>query len=130
MNSYNQFKVLIIEDEKPMNDAIYESLSRAGFVNIIRAYDGQEAIVKAKNEKPSLIILDLMLPKVEGLEVLRRIRAMNEWGKKVPIIILTALFEDDRINKAITEHEPSYYFVKTNISLKQLADKVRELLTR
>jgi hypothetical protein len=60
---------------------------------------------------------------------MKKLRSENVWGKSVPIIILTNLIpDDDKINKSITEGEPAYYLVKTNLSMDETVEKVRERL--
>lgn len=78
-------KVLIVDDEKTLVKALKFSLEKEGF-RVIEAYNGEEALQKVADEEPDLIILDLMLPGLDGFEVCRRIRKNNE----VPIIMLTA----------------------------------------
>lgn len=78
-------KILVVDDEKPIADILKFNLERQGF-EVIVAYDGEEAIVKAKMEKPDLILLDIMLPKLDGFAVCRELRkTMN-----TPILMLTA----------------------------------------
>jgi len=84
----NPTKILVIEDDKDTNDIISSILNDAGFESS-SAYDGEEGLFKAQNENPDVIILDLMLPKVNGLEVCRVLSA-NDKTRSIPIIILTA----------------------------------------
>ena len=81
-------KILVVEDESDIAELIYDAINRQGFTPIM-AGDGEEAVEKAFNEKVDIIILDLHLPKLNGFEVIKRLRA-NEKTKCVPIIVLTA----------------------------------------
>ncbi|MFA6449622.1 MAG: response regulator [bacterium] len=80
--------ILVIEDDKDTNDIILTILNDAGF-SPFPAYDGEEGLQKAESEQPDVIILDLMLPKINGLEVCRILNS-NEKTRAIPVIILTA----------------------------------------
>ena len=78
-------KILVVDDEKPISDIIKFNLEKEGY-EVVTAYDGEEALEKVESENPDLIILDLMLPKIDGLEVAKRVRAKHT----MPIIMVTA----------------------------------------
>jgi two-component system, OmpR family, response regulator VicR len=84
-------RILIIEDDKDTNDLVSSILGDEGFVSI-PAYDGEEGLLKAEKEQPDVIILDLMLPKIDGIEVCRLLTD-NEKTRSIPVIILTAKHE-------------------------------------
>jgi len=89
-------KILIVEDEPDMSKMLQLEMQHEHY-DIVCAYDGEEAYDKYLSEKPDLIILDIMIPKLNGYEVCRRIRRENE-DKNTPILMLTAKTEDvDRI---------------------------------
>ena len=79
--------ILIVEDEKKTVELLKLQLQSEGFT-ITAAYDGEEGLQKAKKEKPSLIILDIMLPKIDGLEVCRILKNDSK-TKNIPVVILT-----------------------------------------
>lgn len=82
-------------------------------------------------ERPDLILLDIVMPKMDGLTMMRKLRQANEWGKTVPVILLTNLnADDDKIMRAITDNEPAYYLVKSNYTITDLVEKIRERLSR
>ena len=81
-----QKTVLIVEDEKNIVDILRFNLQREGY-QTLEAYDGEDGLNKAKTEDPDIILLDVMLPKMNGFDVCRKLR---EEGYNVPIIILTA----------------------------------------
>jgi two-component system response regulator VicR len=87
-------KVLIIEDEKPISDIISYNLSKEGF-ETEAAYDGQEGLDKALKTNPDLVLLDIMLPTIDGFEICKRIRERSN----VPIIILTA--KEEEVDKVL-----------------------------
>ena len=85
-------KILVVEDEQELVKAIQIRLGQAGY-EVLFAYDGMEALDKARKEKPDLIILDLMLPKMDGYKVSALLKR-DEKYKKIPIIMLTARAQD------------------------------------
>ncbi|HGI6959943.1 TPA: response regulator, partial [Streptococcus pyogenes] len=87
-------KILIVDDEKPISDIIKFNLTKEGY-DIVTAFDGREAVTIFEEEKPDLIILDLMLPELDGLEVAKEIRKTSH----VPIIMLSA--KDSEFDKVI-----------------------------
>ena len=87
-------KILVVDDEKPISDIVKFSLTKEGF-EVITAFDGEEGLVAFNEKNPDLVILDLMLPKIDGLEVCREIRKTSN----VPIIMVTA--KDSEIDKVL-----------------------------
>lgn len=120
-------KILIVEDELAMLKLLVITLTDEGF-EVVTAMDGVQGLKNAEVHHPDLILLDIVLPEMDGITMMKKLRAESEWGKKVPIIILTNLNADDTIMKAVTENEPSYYLVKTNWKPDDVVRKVRERL--
>jgi DNA-binding response OmpR family regulator len=88
-------KILVVDDEKDLVELVSVQLEAHGF-EIVTGYDGQEALDKARFEKPDLIILDIMLPKIDGYKVCRMLK-FDEKYKHIPIIMFTAKsMEEDR----------------------------------
>jgi DNA-binding response OmpR family regulator len=118
-------KILIVEDEADLRDALEISLGHEGFI-IITASDGEIGVAKALSEKPDLIILDIVMPKLDGIGVLKKLRA-DEWGKSVKIIVMTA---SDGMSKVaeVLEAGGDEYVVKTNVSLSDVVKKVKNKL--
>ena len=88
--------VLLVDDDLTLREMYEERLKAEGFI-IIQATNGQEALDKAKQAKPNVILLDIMMPKINGFDVLRQLKA-DELLKEIPVIILTALIQDvDRV---------------------------------
>ncbi len=81
-------RILVVEDERELVKALQIRLEAAGY-DVLAAYDGQEGLAKAQNEEPDLIILDLMLPKLDGYKVCRMLKFDDKY-KKIPIIMLSA----------------------------------------
>lgn len=113
-----------------MLTALTEKFEREGF-SVTGAQDGKTGLDRALSLKPDLILLDIVLPVMDGLTVLKRLRSANTWGKTVPVILLTNLSADNAdIVRTIAETEPAYYLVKTDWTTEQLVEKVRERLGR
>ena len=85
-------KILAVDDEKHIVRLVEVYLQRAGY-EVITAYDGREALEKVKSESPDLIVLDVMMPYMDGFEVLRTLKA-DETYKDIPVIMLTAKAQD------------------------------------
>lgn len=117
--------LLIIEDEKPLLLALTEKFKREGF-NVFGAKDGQEGIEMAMQLHPDLILLDVVMPKKDGMSMLRELRE-DEWGKTAPVIFLTNLSDYDNVSKAI-EQGAFDYLVKTYWTLDGLVKKVKAKL--
>jgi DNA-binding response OmpR family regulator len=115
-------KILVVEDEPALRKALSEKLSLAGY-NVMVAVDGQEGLTMAINKKPKVILLDLMLPKMDGMSVLDRLRK-DSWGKDVPVIILTNLMATDGYKKLAKDFKVYDYVVKSDKTLEEVVSKV------
>jgi DNA-binding response OmpR family regulator len=130
MNDVNKIKVLIVEDEVVINKVYVEGIRAEGF-SVISAMNGKEGLAIALKEKPDLILLDILMPVMDGLTMMQKLRDANSYGKSVPIILLTNLSaSEDKIMSAITKNEPAYYLVKSDWNLSDVIDKIRERLNR
>jgi DNA-binding response OmpR family regulator len=131
--SNNNKKILVIEaveDDATLRNALRDKFTAEGF-KVIEARDGEEGLSTALSLRPDLILLDIIMPKMDGITMMKKLRAHNEWGKSVPIILLTNLSADDeKINWAIAKDEPAYYLVKSNWTISDLVGKVKERLSR
>lgn len=118
-------KILIIEDEKSLVKALIKKLESEGF-EVSVAYDGVEGLQKSLDEKPGLVLLDLILPKMDGMTYLAKLRE-DDWGKSVPVIILTNLSDDKKVLEA--QKDGVYdYLIKTDWSLEDVIKMVKEKL--
>jgi len=126
-------KILVIEeveDDATLRNVLHDKLSLEGF-KILEAKNGREGLATALREHPDLIVLDLAMPEMDGITMMGKLRQANAWGKKVPIIILTNLSVDNEsINQAIADDEPAYYLVKSNWSMADLVEKIKERISR
>lgn len=119
-------KILFIEDESALQKTVGESLRKEGY-EVISAFDGELGLKLAKEDKPDLILLDLILPRKNGFDVLKELKS-EEDTKDIPIIILTNLEDVKGVDKAI-EMGANTYLVKANYSLKELLEKIKESLS-
>ncbi len=95
----------------------------------IQARNGEQGLHLALEKHPDLVILDLLMPEMDGLTMIKKLRE-DEWGKNVPVIILTNVNPDTNSTlQAIVANQPAYYFVKSDIKLDHLVEKVNEVLT-
>lgn len=115
--------ILVVDDEKPISDIITFNLKNEGF-EVITAFDGEEALEKFAEHNPDLVLLDLMLPKIEGLEVCREIRKTSS----VPIIMLTA--KDSEIDKVLGLELGADDYVTKPFSNRELVARVKANLRR
>lgn len=122
----NNKKILIIEDELPMLKALSDKFTREGF-SVLEAKNGQEGLDTALKAHPDLIILDLFMPIMDGKAMMENVRN-DDWGKSVPIIILTNLNPDDKTLNEILASGPAYYFIKSKWQLEDLVAKVKQEL--
>jgi len=118
-------KILIVEDEEFLSDMYKIKFEQAGYITVI-AHDGLEGFEFAKKEQPDLILLDLILPKIDGFEVLEKIR-VEPSTKKIKVFILSNLGQSDEINKGVKSGADGY-FIKANLTPSQLLEKVEEIL--
>lgn len=119
-------KILIVEDEISLLDAMKDKFGQEGFV-IVTARNGQEGLQKALQELPSLIILDLLMPGMGGMDMLRSLRNEGEYGKNVKVVILTNLDANDKIIKEVVETQPTYYLVKADMTIDGVLNKIKEV---
>ncbi len=119
-------KVLIVEDEPPMLMALSEKFRKENF-DVLEAKNGEEALKSALKNHPDLILLDLIMPKMDGMTVMKKLRE-DEWGKKAPIIIITNLNMDDKIVKSVSKDEPAFYLMKAEMRMEDIVAKAKEVL--
>ena len=117
--------ILIVEDEVPMQIALKDILTFEGF-DVLMAQNGLEGLEMALEKHPDLILLDILMPKMNGIRMLKILRT-NEWGKKAKIIILTNYDEREDVASAL-ENEVYDYFVKTDIKITEVVQKIKEKL--
>ncbi len=118
-------KVLIAEDEKAIREILETKLKASGY-NVVTCSDGVQCAETVSNEKPDLILLDIIMPKMNGLDVLKELSKLD-WIKNIPIIILSNKSDYN------TQHEAWYYgvkvyLVKAETSLEDVLNRVKQFL--
>lgn len=123
----NQKKlILIVEDEQPLSKALGIKLALEGF-RINSAANGKAGLEIALREKPDLILLDIAMPVMDGISMLQELRK-DSWGSNANVIVLTNLGSDTTKIAAAMEKDVTEYFIKSDISLEQIADKIKDKL--
>lgn len=117
-------RVLLVEDDKDILDLYAISFQRAGFV-VYTANDGKQAIEKYNSKQPDLVLLDIMMPNVDGYEVLREIR--KDHKKYIPVIMLTNL-NMEHFAKQGSIDDVDAYLVKSNFTPSEIVQKAIEVL--
>lgn len=120
-------KILIVEDERMLADMYGTKFTMEGF-EIVKAYDGADGLEKARAEQPDFILLDIIMPKLDGFAVLKELRNDPKL-KNTPVLMLTNLGQDDDIKKG-KELGAEDYFVKSNHTPADVVMKVKELLSK
>lgn len=123
----NKKTILIVEDELSLRSALSEKLSKEDF-EILEANDGQEGLDIAFKEHPDLILLDIIMPIMDGIKMLSKLRE-DDWGKTVPVLILTNLSDEEKTSEAV-EKGVSDYLIKSDYSLEDLMEKIKEKLNK
>lgn len=117
--------IVIIEDEAALQDALKHVFTTEGYT-VVQAFDGEQGLASVEEKKPDLVLLDLILPKKHGFEVLQAMKS-NETLKMIPVLVLTNLEESEDVMKAI-ELGARGYLIKANYALKEVLAKVKEIL--
>lgn len=117
-------KVLIIEDETVLLELFTDKFTSESF-ETLEATTAEDGIKLALKNKPDLILLDIILPRMDGLTMLKMLRE-NSWGKNVPVIILSNVTDQEKVSKAMKLGVYDY-IVKTNLILNDLVKQVKEV---
>src|SRR3990167_9235642 len=118
-------KILFVEDEQALQRTISEALHREGF-EVLNAIDGDSGARLAKTEKPDMILLDLILPRRSGFDVLKELKE-NDSTKNIPVIVLTNLESPADVDRAL-ELGATTYLVKANYDLGDIIKKIKTAL--
>lgn len=119
--------ILIVEDDKFLRELISRKLLSEGF-KIEEAIDGEEGLAKAKEVKPDLILLDLILPGLDGFEVLRRMKD-NPSTSSIPVLILSNLGQKDEIEKGLSLGAVDF-LVKAHFTPEEIVAKMKDVLPK
>lgn len=120
-------KIVIAEDDKLLSGSLVSGFMEAGF-EVHPAYDGEEAIAKVKEVKPDVALLDIMMPKLDGIGVLWELKA-NPDTATMPAVVLTNMADMETISK-IMDAGGTDYLLKSDQSIENIVHKVKEVLAR
>jgi len=118
-------RILIVEDEDPLRNILEKKVNQEGF-SALTAKDGEEGLKKALTEKPDLILLDLIMPKMNGREMLEKLRE-DVWGKTVPVLILSNDDSPEHIQDALKDNATDY-LIKADWKLEDVVKKINEII--
>lgn len=118
-------KILIVEDDSFIRDIYQVKFNQEGF-DVTTAENGLEAIKKLEKDTPDVILLDVIMPYMDGMEVLRKIKSSNDW-KDIPIIMLTNISEKEKVNEGMKQGV-SDYLIKSHFTPSEVVQKVNVLL--
>lgn len=122
-----QKTILVVEDDKSLRDAIVDILRLNDFL-AVEAKNGKEGLALALEKHPDIILLDLLIPEMDGMSVLREIRK-DTWGENVPVIILTNLSANkETLIEDMATNKPLYYLIKSDWSIHDVVKKIEEIL--
>lgn len=118
-------KILVVEDDKFLRELISKKLSNEGF-SIVEAIDGEDGVKKIKEEKPDLILLDLILPNIDGFEVLAKAKA-DPSTSGIPVVILSNLGQDEEVQRGLKLGAVDY-LIKAYFTPAEIIEKVKAVL--
>lgn len=120
-------KIVCAEDDQLIATSLEEGFKAAGF-EVVMAGDGEEAVAKIKAEKPDIVVLDIMMPKLDGIGVVWELKA-DTGTANIPVVMLTNLSDPATVSK-ILEAGVTDYLLKSEQSIDQIVDKVSEVMDR
>ncbi len=118
-------KILVVEDDRFLKELIVQKLEKENY-QVAEAIDGEEAITMTKKEKPDLILLDLILPKVNGFKVLEKIKE-DASTSQIPVIILTNLGQKNDVEKGLKLGAVDY-LIKAHFTPNEIINKIKNIL--
>jgi DNA-binding response OmpR family regulator len=119
-------RVLVVEDEKPLSKVLKDNLETLTGVEVFQAYDGEEGLQKAIEIKPDLILLDIIMPKMDGVHFLQALREHKEVGE-TRVVILTNVSTDPTMSK-LQDLKFADYIVKSNWDINEVMERVGTFL--
>jgi len=123
----NKKKILIVEDDEAVSLMYQRKFAQDGYM-VLTAEDGARGLEMAIKEKPDLIVLDILMPELDGFSALRQLRA-NESTKNIPVVILTVLSDEESKLKG-EKFGATEYIVKSYYTPTEIYEKIKELLER
>lgn len=120
-------KILIVEDEEAILKALVDKFKKEGF-EVLSASDGDEGFNLAVKEKPDVILLDIIMPKKDGMTMMKELRGEEKWGSEVPIVMLTNLSDPESVSEA-SKFGVYDFLVKTDWHLNDVVKLIKQKLT-
>lgn len=117
--------ILVVEDEVPLLEVLSDELTKQGYV-VLQSRNGAEGYRTAIDSKPDLILLDIVMPVLDGINTLKKLRS-DEIGKQIPVILLTNLSDSDKVNEAL-QLGAYQFIVKSDWKMEDVVKKVKEIL--
>jgi DNA-binding response OmpR family regulator len=124
-NTTSHKTILVVEDEEPLRRAVVDTLTHEEF-QVIEAKDGQEGIAQALAHTPNLILLDILMPNMDGRATLKKIRN-TESTKDIPVIMLTNMSDMSYVAE-VTSYPKVDYLVKSDWSITDVVEKINQML--
>jgi DNA-binding response OmpR family regulator len=122
-----QKTILVVEDEKSLRSVIADILRTKNFL-VLEAKNGREGVNLALEKHPDLILLDLIMPEMDGMTALKKVRT-DAWGATVPVIILTNLSAtNEQLVEDMVTHKPMHYLIKSDWKLHDVVKKIEKIL--
>ncbi len=118
-------RILLVEDEPLLGNLLKQRLEKEGF-EIVLARDGEEALAKLRESKPDLILLDIILPKISGFELLETLQADPQF-ERAPVIVISNLGQESDVARG-QALGAIQYFVKAKVSIEELVEHVKTFL--
>jgi len=117
-------RILVVEDDKFLRELITQKLAKEGY-EVMEAIDGEEGVKKTKEEKPDLVLLDLILPGIDGFEVLTRIREGSD-PSSTPVIILSNLGQKEDVERGL-KLGATDYMIKAHFTPGEIIEKIHKI---
>lgn len=125
----NGIRVLLVEDDSFLREISSKKLTKEGFT-VFEAIDGEQALEGVKKVKPDIVLLDIILPAIDGFQILSQIRSSDDDATaKVPVIMLSNLGQDDDIKKAL-DMGANDYLVKAHFTTEEIVEKIKTMLKK
>lgn len=118
-------KILIVEDDKFLRELIVRKLSNEGY-DVVEAVDGEQGVLKIKETKPDLVLLDLILPGIDGFEVLAQ-KKEDPFAASIPVIVLSNLGQKEDVDKGLSLGATDY-LIKAHFTPREIIEKVRNII--
>ena len=118
--------ILIVEDDLALRNVLVDKLTDEGF-NVVQAVNGEDGLKVAEEKRPSLILLDIFMPQMDGITMLSKLRTMDAWGKHVTVLVLTNSTDAQTIAR-VSDFGGTDFLIKSEWSLEALVTRIREKL--